>query len=241
MVGRAPRTQTRRTAADQGDAGPALVLDGVAKSFERGNQTVRAVTGFDLEVHPGQMVALTGPSGAGKSTVLHLAAGLLRPDRGRVVLSGQDLARLSDRQAAAVRRRHVGFVFQFFHLLPTLTVLENAALPLLLDNRPDALARATELLDAVGLSRLRSALPSQLAGGELQRVAVVRAMVAGPAVVLADEPTGSLDSASGRAVLDLLTDRARRSQSALLVATHDPAVAERADSVLTMHDGRLRR
>lgn len=221
------------------DPGPVLCLERVTKVFRRGAQTVRAVAELDLSVAAGEVVALTGPSGAGKSTVLHLAGGLARPEEGRVLLRGLSLTTASDREAATWRRRHVGFVFQFFHLLPTLTIVENAALPLLLDNRRDALQRARALLQSLGLSAQSSSLPSELAGGELQRAAVARALVAGPSVVLADEPTGSLDSEAGRVVIDALFEASRTLNTGVLVATHDPAVAARADRVVTMRDGRL--
>ena len=219
---------------------PLLEMRGVSKSFSRGPETVVALREVDLALRPGELVALVGPSGSGKSTLLHLAAGLDAPDRGTVLVGDQDLSRLTTTQRAQLRRRRIGFVFQFFHLLPTLTVAENVALPLLFDRPPaDARQAAADVLDRVGLGGKLDRHPAELSGGEMQRTAVARALVATPELVLADEPTGNLDSASGAAVLDLLTAAVRDAGATLLLVTHDAAAAGRADRVLTLRDGRV--
>ena len=217
-----------------------LEMQGVSKSFSRGPETVVALEGVDLAVQAGELVALVGPSGSGKSTLLHLAGGLDRPDRGTVLVGGQDVANLNAAQRAELRRRRVGFVFQFFHLLPTLTVAENVALPLLFDRSPAASREAAAaVLDHVGLGDRLDRYPAELSGGEMQRTAVARALVARPDLVLADEPTGNLDSVSGAAVLDLLTAAVRDAGAALLLVTHDAGAANRADRVLTLRDGKV--
>jgi len=220
---------------------PVLRLEGVSRSFASGAQRVRAVDGLDLSVWPGELVTIVGRSGSGKSTVLHLAGGLARPDEGRVLLHERDLAELTPRQLAEVRRRRIGFVFQFFHLLPTLSVAENVGLPLILDGRParQATERAGELLEAVGLAHRARHLPGELSGGEMQRVAIARSLVAAPELILADEPTGNLDSVTGAEVLDVLVSRTRDSGAALVMVTHDRSIAGRADRSLTLVDGRM--
>ena len=220
---------------------PVLRLEGVSRSFASGAQRVRAVDGLDLSVWPGELVTIVGRSGSGKSTVLHLAGGLARPDEGRVLLHERDLAELTPRQLAEVRRRLIGFVFQFFHLLPTLSVAENVGLPLILDGRAprQATERAGELLEAVGLAHRARHLPGELSGGEMQRVAIARSLVAAPELILADEPTGNLDSVTGAEVLDVLVSRTRDSGAALVMVTHDRSIAGRADRSLTLVDGRM--
>jgi putative ABC transport system ATP-binding protein len=214
-----------------------LALEGVARSFDNGRLQVDAVKNVDLKVGPGEFVSVVGKSGSGKSTVLHLAGGLTTPDRGRVLLDGEDLATMSAKQRAAVRRRRIGFVFQFFHLLPGLTVAENVSLPLLLDRRPADSARVDALLKAVGLSDRARHFPGELSGGEMQRAAIARALVAGADLILADEPTGNLDSATGADVLALLVGAVREADAALLMVTHDQGAAAQADRTLTLADG----
>jgi putative ABC transport system ATP-binding protein len=211
----------------------------VTKTYRRGRERVAALRGVDLTVDHGEIVAILGASGSGKSTLLHVAGALLGPDEGHVTLDGQDLRALRPRELAAVRRRRFGFVFQLFHLLASLSVAENVSVPLVLDGRPDT-AAVDRLLTAVGLTARRDHLPGELSGGEMQRVAIARALVGRPAVVLADEPTGNLDSATGRTIVDLLTARAREDDVALVIATHDAAVADHADRVVEIVDGRLR-
>ncbi|GIX48051.1 MAG: ABC transporter ATP-binding protein [Candidatus Tectimicrobiota bacterium] len=216
-----------------------LALDQVSKEFRQGTQVVRAVDEVSLEIEAGEFVAITGASGSGKSTLLHLMAGLETPSRGRVLVAGKDLATLRDAELAALRLHTIGFVFQFFHLLPALTAEENVALPLLLAGVAprQAAARAAELLAWVQLAPRRTARPAELSGGEMQRVALARALANDPAILLADEPTGNLDSQNGRLVLDLLYRSCKERGKTLVLATHDRAVAARADRVVELQDG----
>ena len=220
-------------------APPVLALEGVSRTFRRGGEAVAALAGVDLAVAPGEFVAVVGKSGSGKSTLLHLAGGLATPDTGRVLLAGLDLARVAPRTRAEIRRRRIGFVFQFFHLMPGLTVEENVRLPLILDRAGRRDERVGRLLADVGLSHRTNHLPGELSGGEMQRAAIARALVAEPAVVLADEPTGNLDSATGAEVLDLLTGIVADRATALVMVTHDSAAAARAGRTLTLADGNL--
>ena len=199
---------------------------------------VSALRGLRLEIRAGEVVTLLGRSGSGKTTLLNLLAGLDRPTRGRVEVEGADLETLGERGRTLLRRRRIGFVFQFFNLLPTLTALEYVALALELAGLPDG-GRARDALRAVGLDGKERRRPHELSGGEQQRVAVARALVKGPAVILADEPTGNLDTATGDQVLELLSRRCREAGAALLMATHAPLAAQRADRVLRMADGAL--
>ena len=216
----------------------AVELIGVSKSYRRGDELVHALRSVSLTLARGEAVALVGPSGCGKSTTLNLVAGVDRPDEGAVIVAGTDLARAAENELVRARRRAIGIVFQSFHLMPHLTVEENVALPLALDGRRDA-ARVLALLRRVGLEHRLRHFPAELSGGEQQRTAVARALVHRPAVVLADEPTGALDSASGAAVLALMDELRREEGSALLLATHDPAVAAFAARVVRMRDGAL--
>ena len=197
--------------------------------------------GASLALEPGERVALLGPSGCGKTTLLNLLGGLDRPDEGRALLEGRDLGAASPAELATLRRERIGTVFKFFHLIPTLRAAENVELPLQLLGRPAAAcrAKASELMEAVGLSARASAWPSELSGGEMQRVAVARALAAEPAVLLADEPTGNLDRASGEAVLKLLADLTERHRTALLMVTHSEAAAAICHRVLRLRDGRI--
>ncbi len=213
-------------------------LRGVSKRYRRGDEVVHALRHVSLALDAGEMVALVGPSGCGKSTTLNLICGVDRPDEGAVIVCGTDLGRASENELVRARRRHIGVVFQSFHLMPHLTVEENVALPLALDGRKDA-ERVRDLLRRVGLEARRTHFPAELSGGEQQRTAVARALVHRPAVVLADEPTGSLDSASGTAVLALMDELRRREGTALLLATHDDAIAAAADRVVRMCDGAI--
>jgi putative ABC transport system ATP-binding protein len=220
---------------------PALHLDDVRKSFVEGGQTREVLCGVSLQVAPGEIVALVGRSGSGKSTLLNLVAALDRPSAGRIEVGGHDLAAFDDRGRTLFRRRNVGFVFQFFNLLPTLTVAENVLLPLeLVGVRGDeARARGATLLAAVGLADRADSYPDRLSGGEQQRIAVARALVHDPALVLADEPTGALDGETGRAVLQLLTNLGRERGRTIVLVTHSDAVARAADRVLVLDSGRL--
>jgi putative ABC transport system ATP-binding protein len=215
-----------------------LQFEGVSKRYSAGSREVVAVDGVDLSVEAGELVALVGKSGSGKSTLLHLAGGLDLADAGVVRFDGRDVGGLSLGDRSRMRRREIGFVFQFFHLIPTLTVRENVELPLLLDGaKVDG--RATELLERVGIGARADHLPGELSGGELQRAAIARALVAHPTLLLADEPTGNLDSANGEEVLTLLEEEVRKEGTALLMVTHDLDAARRADRVHRLADGQL--
>jgi putative ABC transport system ATP-binding protein len=211
-------------------------LTRVSRRYRRGEEVVTALREVSFALAAGEMVALVGPSGCGKSTTLNLIAGVDRPDEGRVTVCGRDLAAASEAELVRVRRHDVGVVFQAFHLMPHLTVAENIALPLALDGHRDG-ARVNELLERVGLAHRADHFPGELSGGEQQRTAVARALVHRPAIVLADEPTGSLDSASGAAVLQLMDELRREEGSALLLATHDESLATLADRVIRLRDG----
>jgi predicted ABC-type transport system involved in lysophospholipase L1 biosynthesis ATPase subunit len=235
----AARPRRRPLTAERRDA--LLELRGIHHSYELGQRRLPVLRGVDVALFPGEVVAVVGRSGSGKSTLLHLAGGLATPDEGDVRLDGVSLSSMNARDRAVARRRRIGFVFQAFHLLPALDVLENVAMPLLLngESRQRARARAVPLLDAVGLRERTAHLPSELSGGELQRAAIARALAADPALVLADEPTGNLDSATAADVMDLLVTRVREAGLAMLLVTHDPTIAAQADRVLTMVDGAL--
>ena len=210
----------------------------IVKTYRQGDDQIRALRGVDVTVAAGEFLAVTGASGSGKSTLIHILGGLDRPDEGEVRLEGAAISDLSDEELALVRRRRLGFVLQFFNLLPTLDAAENAAFPLLLDGVPDALDRAKASLERVGLSGRATHRPSQLSGGEQQRVALARALVTEPAVVFADEPTGNLDSATGEEILRLLRATADHGQTIVMV-THDSRSARFADRSVTLVDGRL--
>jgi ABC-type lipoprotein export system ATPase subunit len=215
-----------------------LELGGVVKRYHRGTETVTALAGIDLTVEDGEFVALVGRSGSGKSTLLHLAGGLDLPDAGTVRLRGRDVPALSVAERARLRRRDVGFVFQFFHLLPTLSVSENVELPLALDGKRDR-PRVETLLEQLGIGHRADHRPGELSGGELQRAAIARALVAAPTLLLADEPTGNLDSTTGETILDVLTASVAESGTALLMVTHDDKAANRAQRVLQLSDGMI--
>ena len=217
---------------------PTVAARGLIKTYHQGDDEIRALRGVDLEVAAGEFVAITGASGSGKSTLLHILGALDRPDSGDVTMEGQRLGGMSDEDLALLRRRRLGFVLQFFNLLPTLNARENAAFPLLLDGAPDALKKADESLSIVGLAHRLDHRPSQLSGGEQQRVALARALVTRPAVVMADEPTGNLDSVTGEEILSLLRRTADDGQTIVMV-THDERSAAFADRVVRLRDGVL--
>jgi len=218
-----------------------LELKDIHHSYELGQRKLPVLRGIDVSVDAGEIVAIVGRSGSGKSTLLHLAGGLATPDRGEVFIDGEPLSSMSARGRAIVRRRTIGFVFQAFHLLPGLDVIENVAMPLLLggESRARAHARAMPVLESVGIGDRASHIPSELSGGELQRAAIARALVADPKLVLADEPTGNLDSTTAAEVIELLVSRVRSDGLAMMLVTHDPLIAAQADRVLTMADGTL--
>ena len=213
----------------------------VVKEYRRGEVSVRAVDGVDLDIERGEFVSIMGPSGSGKSTLLHLLGGLDSPTAGSVVIDGHDLGSLADEALTEFRRRQVGFVFQFFNLLPTLSAWENVALPRLLDGdrlrglRPAAVS----LLDRVGLSHRVEHRPAEMSGGQLQRVAIARALMADPVLLLADEPTGNLDSESGSDVLDLLRACTTDEHRTVVMVTHDASAAAVGDRIVRLVDGRV--
>ena len=211
------------------------------KTYQAGDARVDALRGITLKILPGEIVAITGPSGCGKSTLLHILGALDTPSAGQAYLEGHPLHSLDDAKLTALRRLKIGFVFQFFHLLPTLTVEENVLLPLLLSGRTDSLSRkrARELLASVGLADRAHHRPHQLSGGQMQRAALARALVHQPSVLLADEPTGNLDSASSTAVIDLITRLARQQKTTVVLVTHSSEVAASADRRIALVDGRI--
>lgn len=219
---------------------PDVLLMGteLTKTVQVGEQTLAIIKDVNIHVNAGEFVVIMGKSGSGKSTLLGLLAALDYPDNGSVELSEQTLSSLDEDSLAVIRQRDMGFVFQSFHLLPTLTVAENIAFPLDIARRPNKV-RVDELIEAVGLGHRRNSLPNQLSGGEQQRTAVARALVAQPKIVFADEPTGNLDEQNAAQVMQLLLNLRQQVGSALVVVTHDPALAAMADRVITMHDGRV--
>jgi putative ABC transport system ATP-binding protein len=219
--------------------GSGVRIDGLVRRFGDGAERITAVDGVTLEIAAGSVVALTGPSGSGKSTVLHLIGAIEGADEGTVTVDGECVTGL--RRAALARyRQRVGFVFQRYHLLPAVTVLDNVIAPVLpRRGRSGHLARARELLTAVSLADRERALPAQLSGGQQQRVAIARALMGSPGLLLADEPTGNLDSATGAQILDLLLDLRERHGMTILLATHERAIAARCDRMVRLGDGRL--
>jgi putative ABC transport system ATP-binding protein len=216
-----------------------ISVHGLSMRLASGGRGVDVLTDVSLEVPAGQFLAIAGPSGSGKSTLLGLIAGLDQPTAGRIEVAGVDITGLDEDALARFRRDHVGYVFQSFHLLPTLTAQENVAVPLELTGEAGAAARAAALLAEVGLAERAHHYPVQLSGGEQQRVAVARAMARRPALLLADEPTGNLDSATGKQIIELLVGLNRRLGSTLVLVTHDTALAAHADRVVTLRDGRI--
>ena len=218
---------------------PVLSLTDVTLSLKGNAGMVDILRGITLEVQKGETLGLIGPSGSGKSSLLMLMGGLERATGGRVEALGHDLNSMNEDALARLRRDHMGVVFQSFHLIPTMTALENVATPLELAGKVDAYARAAEELEAVGLGARMDHYPSQLSGGEQQRVALARAAAPRPGLVLADEPTGNLDSTNGAAIVELLFGLSQRHGATLVLVTHDPALAARCDRVIALHDGTL--
>jgi putative ABC transport system ATP-binding protein len=216
-----------------------IEVRGLKKSIRNGNRTVEILKGIDLSVPQGQFLAIMGASGSGKSTLLGLLAGLDAPTEGAVLVDGTDISQLPEDKLAQVRGKKIGFVFQSYQLIPTLTALENVLLPYELNANGDGKRRATALLETVGLADRLHHYPVQLSGGEQQRVALARAFVVEPPIVLADEPTGNLDSSNGQHVLDLLTERQREANTTLVLVTHDRQIADRADRRIFLRDGRI--
>ena len=216
---------------------PLVVLEDVHLTLGSVAGPVNILRGISLEIGAGETVALLGPSGSGKSTLMMVAAGLERPTSGRVAVAGSDLGALDEDGLARLRRAHVGVVFQAFHLIPTMSALENVAIPLELAGASDAWPRAEAALERVGLDHRLTHYPAQLSGGEQQRVAIARAFVAGPRLILADEPTGNLDGETGDIVIDCLFAEHARQRTSLVLITHDPRLAERCDRILRIADG----
>ena len=224
-------------------AAPAFIaLRNLRKHYTEGDQQRVIFTDLNLDIGRGEFVALLGPSGSGKSTLLNLLGGIDLPDAGQIRISDRLLTALSEVERTRFRRRHIGFVFQFFNLIPTLTVAENLLLPLELNSlaTPDQRERALELLDQVGLGDRRASFPERLSGGEQQRLALARALVHGPWLLLADEPTGNLDAATGERILELLLALHRQAETTMVMVTHSREVAARADRILRLDNGHIR-
>jgi putative ABC transport system ATP-binding protein len=219
--------------------GTMISVRALSMRLSSGGREVNVLTDVSLDVPAGQFLAIAGPSGSGKSTLLGLIAGLDQPTAGRIEVAGVEITGLDEDGLARFRLDRIGYVFQSFHLLPTLTAAENVAVPLELAGEPDAAARAAALLAEVGLAERAHHYPVQLSGGEQQRVAVARAMARRPALLLADEPTGNLDSATGKQIIELLVGTNRRLGTTLVLVTHDTALAAHADRVITLRDGRI--
>jgi len=218
---------------------PAVQISGLTKRYESGETSVEALKGIDLTIERGEFVAVMGPSGSGKSTLMHILGALETYDDGSVAIGGDEIGGMDDKQLTLLRRDSIGFIFQFFNLLPTMTAEENVMLPsLVAGEKSGALQkRADELLELVGLSNRAKHLPSQLSGGEQQRVSVARSLMRDPALLLADEPTGNLDSKNGASVLDMLRDVQQKAGHTIMMVTHDASAASRASRVVFLRDG----
>ena len=216
-----------------------LRVENLSKIYGKGNQKVKALDGVSFSVAKGQFVSIIGPSGSGKSTLLHILGGVDRPTEGKVFLNGQDVYARNDEQLAIFRRRQVGLIYQFYNLIPELDVEENISLPLLMDGRKPDPKALEEMIHNLGLEERRHNLPNQLSGGQEQRVSIGRALLTSPALVLADEPTGNLDSTRSQEIVTLLRESNRRFQQTLIVITHDENIALQADRMLSIEDGRI--
>ncbi len=221
---------------------PAIVLSDISKQFGTGESQVSALKGVNLEIAKGEFIALCGPSGSGKSTLLNILSGIDRPSAGQVIFLNHLLNALPEKEMAAIRGQHLGFIFQFFNLIPVLDVLDNIFYPLVLNgycDKKEAKARALHALDSVGLAQFARRKPGQLSGGQQQRVAIVRALAHQPCVVVADEPTGNLDLATGEAIMDLLLKINQQTQTTFIVSTHSTQLKDRAKRVIEITDGEL--
>ena len=216
-----------------------LKIDHLSKVYGEGENQVRALDDVSFSVEKGEFVAIIGPSGSGKSTLLHILGGVDQPTSGTVVMDGQDVYTQNEEALAVFRRRKVGLIYQFYNLIPVLDVVENMSLPVLMDSREVDQARLQELLDTLGLKDRIHNLPNQLSGGQQQRVSIGRALMNAPAVVLADEPTGNLDSKNSREIMELLKFYNQKNEQTLIVITHDESIARQADRILTIEDGRI--
>ena len=218
-----------------------LRVEHLSKIYGKGENEVRALDDVSFTIEKGQFVAIIGPSGSGKSTLLHILGGVDRPTSGKVFLEEQDVYAQNDDRLAIFRRRQVGLIYQFYNLIPVLNVRENMTLPVLMDGRPVNKERLEDLLDTLGLRGRENHLPNQLSGGQQQRVSIGRALMNAPAVVLADEPTGNLDSKNSQEIVELLKHSNRKYGQTLIVITHDESIALQADRILTMEDGHITR
>lgn len=221
---------------------PAIVLSDISKQFGTGESQVSALKGLNLEIAKGEFIALCGPSGSGKSTLLNILSGIDRPSAGQVIFLNHLLNALPEKEMAAIRGQHLGFIFQFFNLIPVLDVLDNIFYPLVLNgycDKKEAKARALHALDSVGLAQFARRKPGQLSGGQQQRVAIARALAHQPGVVVADEPTGNLDLATGEAIMDLLLKINQQTQTTFIVSTHSTQLKDRAKRVIEITDGEL--
>ena len=221
---------------------PVIELNGVTKTYRLGDEVLNALDNIDVSIKSGEFVAITGPSGSGKSTLANIIGGLDRPTNGTVVVDGEDLSHVRDRKLSDYRNRHIGFVFQSFNLQGTQTALENVMLPLVFARikQKERKARAKECLEAVGLGDRLKHRPSQLSGGQRQRVAIARALAVRPSIILADEPTGNLDSARGEEIIKLLEDLNKQGMT-LVIITHDMSIAKRANRIIEIKDGKVAR
>ena len=218
-----------------------LKIEALSKVYGTGESAVTALDHVSLTIEKGEFVAITGSSGSGKSTLLHTIAGVDKPTGGKVILEGQDVYAQDDEKLAIFRRRQVGLIYQFHNLIPTLDAAENITLPVLLDGRKVSEERLDDLLELLGMKERRNHLPNQLSGGQQQRVAIGRALMNAPAVMLADEPTGSLDSRNGHEIIRLLKESHRKYHQTLIIVTHDENIALQADRIITISDGRITR
>ena len=216
-----------------------MKIEHLSKIYGKGNSQVRAVDDISFSIEKGEFVAIIGPSGSGKSTLLHILGGVDRPTEGKVWLNGQDIYAQNEDQLAIFRRRYVGLIYQFYNLIPVLNVVENMTLPVLMDNRKVNKERLSELLHTLGLEERRNNLPNQLSGGQQQRVSIGRALMNAPAVVLADEPTGNLDSKSSQEIISLLKHSNQVYGQTLVVITHDETIALQADRIISIEDGKI--
>lgn len=216
-----------------------LRCEGVEKVFGKGENQVTALNGINLSVEKGEFVAIVGASGSGKSTLLHILGSVDRPTRGKVTVDGVDIGRLSAKEAAVFRRRKVGLIYQFYNLIPTLTVEKNILMPMLLDKRKPEAAYLETLLRTLGIADKTESMPSQLSGGQQQRVAIARSLIYRPAILLADEPTGNLDRKNAKEIMDLLKLSNRNWKQTILLITHDENIALEADRIVTLADGQI--
>ena len=216
-------------------------IEGLNKTYGKGNTKVSALKDINLTINEGEFVAIVGPSGSGKSTLLHLLGGVDRPTSGKVYIDGVDIYSLSEKELAIFRRRKVGFIFQFYNLVPVLTAEENMQLPMLLDQKKVNKKHFNELVDILGLEDRKDHLPNQLSGGQQQRVSIGRALAYNPSIVLADEPTGNLDSKNGKEIVDLLKISIKKYNQTLILITHDLDIASQADRVIVIEDGEIQK